>query len=53
MNGTELGSFNHFQFLTKITYPDLSRNLEKLLILKFVFIHCNTVKVSQDDQIRM
>ena len=53
MNGTELRSYSHFQILTKIAYPDLSRNLENSLILKFVFIHCKTVKVSQDDQIPM
>ena len=53
MNGKELRSFSHFQILTKMAYPDLSRNLENGLILKFVFIHCQTVKVSQDDQIRM
>ena len=29
MNGTELRSFSHFQFLfAKIAYPDLSRNLQ-------------------------
>ena len=28
MNGTELGSFGHFQILTKIAYPDLSSNLQ-------------------------
>ena len=53
MNGTELRSFSHFQILTKIAHPDLSRNLENCLIFKFVFIHCKNVKVSQDDQIRM
>ena len=53
MNGTELRSFSHFQILTKIGYPDLSRNLEIDKILKFVFIHCKTVKISQDDQIQM
>ena len=53
MNGTELRSISHFQILSKITYPDLSRNLENRLIFKFVFIQCKTVKVSQDDQIRM
>ena len=53
MNGTELGSFSDFQILTWITYLDLSRNLENWLILKFVFIHCKTVEVSQDDQSRM
>ena len=53
MNGTELRSFSHFQILTKIGYMDLSRKLENWLILKLVFIHCKTVKVSQDDQIRM
>ena len=53
MNGTELRRFSHFQISTLIAYTDLSRNLENLLSLKFVFIHCKTVKVSQDDQIRM
>ena len=28
MNGMELGSFSHFQILTKIAKPDLSRNLQ-------------------------
>ena len=28
MNGTELRSFSHFQILTRMAYPDLSRNLE-------------------------
>ena len=53
MNGTELRSFSYFQIMTLITYSDVSRNLENSLILKFIFIHCKTVKVSQDDQIRM
>ena len=53
MNGTELRSFIHFQILNKIEYPDHSRNLENLLILKFVFINCKAVKVSQNDQIQM
>ena len=53
MIGTELRSFSHFQILTKIAYLDLSRNLENGLILKFVFIHCKAVIVSQNDQIRM
>ena len=53
MNGTELRSFSHFQILKSIAYSDHSRNLENSLILKFVFIHCKTVKVSQDDQNRM
>ena len=53
MNGTELRSFSHFQILTRIAYLDLSRNLETWLILKFVFIHSNAVKVSQNDQIQM
>ena len=52
MNGTELRSFSHFQILTQITYLDLCRNLENWLILKFVFIHCKTVKVSENDQIQ-
>ena len=53
MNGTELRSFSHFQILTWIGYSDLSRNLENWLILMFAFITCETVKVSQDDQIRI
>ena len=53
MNGTELRNFSHFQILTKIAYPDLSRKLENWLFLKFFFIHCKTVKVSQNDQIQM
>ena len=53
MNGTELRSFSHFQILTWIEYSDLSRNLENWLILMFAFIPCETVKVSEDDQIRI
>ena len=53
MNGTELRSFSHFQILTEIAYPDLSRKLENWLFLEFFFIHCKTVKVSQNDQIQM
>ena len=53
INGTELRSFSHFRILTKIAYPDLSRNLENWLILKFVLINCKTVKVSQNDQTRL
>ena len=53
MNGTELRSFSHFQILTKIAYPDLSRKLENWLFLEFFFIHCKIVKVSQNDQIQM
>ena len=53
MNGTELRSFSDFQILTWIGYSDLSRNLENWLILMFAFIPCETVKVSQDDQIRI
>ena len=53
MNGTVLRSFSHFQILAWIAYSDLSRNLENWLISKFVFIHCKTVKVSQNDQIQM
>ena len=51
MNGTELKSFSDFQILTRIAYSYLSRNLENWLILKFVFIHCKAVKVSQNYQI--
>ena len=39
--------------MTWIAYTDRSRNLENWLILKFFFIHSKTVKVNQDDQIRM
>ena len=51
MNGTELKSFSYFQILTWIAYLELSRNLENWLILMFAFIPCETVKVSEDDQI--
>ena len=51
MNGKELRSFSHYQILTLITYPDLSRKLENLLILEFFFIHCKTMKVGQNDQV--
>ena len=50
---TELRSFSHFQILTKIAYPDLSRKLENWLFLEFFFIHYKTVKVSQNYQIQM
>ena len=53
MNGTELKILIHFQILTWIAYSDLSRNLENWLILMFAFIPCETVKVSEDDQIRI
>ena len=53
MNGTELGSFSHFQILSWIVYSDLSRILENWLFLEYFFIHGKTVKVSQNDQIRM
>ena len=53
MNGTELRSFSHFQILTWIGYTDFSRNLENWLILMFAFIPCETVKVSQNDQIQI
>ena len=53
INGTELRSFSHFEILTWIGYSDLSRNLENWLILMFALIPCETVKVSEDDQIRI
>ena len=53
MNGTELRSFSHFQILAWIAYSDLSRNLENWLILMFAFIPCETVKISEDDQIEI
>ena len=53
MNGTELRSLSHFQILTWIAYSDLSRNLENWLILMFAFFPCETLKVSEDDQIRI
>ena len=45
--------FSNFGFSEHNLDHVLSRNLENWLILKFVFIHGKTVKVSQDDQIRM
>ena len=53
MNGTELRRFSNFQILTSIAYSDLSRNLENWLILMFAFVPCETVKVSEDDQIQI
>ena len=53
MNRKELRNFSHYQILIWIAYADLSKKLENLLILGFFFIHCKTVKVSQNDQIRM
>ena len=53
MNGIELRNFSHFQILAWIAYSDLSRNIENWLILMFAFIPCETVKVSEDDQIRI
>ena len=53
MNGTGFRSLSHFQILTWIGYSDLRRNLENWLILMFAFIHCETVKVSHDDQIQI
>ena len=53
MNLTELRSFSLFHMLTKIADPNLSKKLENSLVLEFFFIHCKTVKVSQDDLIRM
>ena len=53
MNGTELRSFSHFQILTWIAYSDLSRKVENWLILMFAFIHCETVKDSEEDLIRI
>ena len=51
MNGTELGSFSHFEILTWIAYSDLRRNLENWPILMFAFLPFETVNVSEDDQI--
>ena len=53
MNGKELRSFSNYQILTQIACPDFSRKLENCLILEFFFIHCKTVKVSHNDQIRL
>ena len=53
MNGKELRSFTHCQIFDQDRIPDLSRKLENRLILEILFIHCKTVKVSEDDQIRM
>ena len=53
MNGKELRSFSHCQILTYIANPEIIRKFENSLILESFFSHCKTVKVSQDDQIRM
>ena len=51
--GTELRTFSHFRIFDFNRILDLSRYLGNWLIFKFIFIHCKTVKVSQDNQIRM
>ena len=53
MNVTELRMFSHFQILTKIAHQGLNSNPENWLILRFLLIHCKTVKVSQNDQIQL
>ena len=53
MNWKELRRFSNYQILTQIAYLDLKRKLENWLILEFIFIHWKTVKISQNDQIRM
>ena len=54
MNGTELRTFSHYQIFYQYCIPVLEQNSSKSwLILKFVFIHWKTVKVSHNDQIRM
>ena len=53
MNGTELRNFINFQILTKMAYPDLCGNLDNSLILEFFFIPYKTVKLCQNDQIRL
>ena len=53
MNGTELRSFSHFQYLTSIAYSDISRNFENCTILEYFFIHSKSVKEIQNDQIGM
>ena len=44
MNGTELRRFSHFQILTKIAYPDLSRKHENCLILEFFLFTVKLLK---------
>ena len=53
MNGKELRSFSHHQILTELHTRILGEILKIDKILKFAFIHCKTVKVSQNDPIRM
>ena len=53
MNGKESRSFSHYQILTWIAYPYINRNLENWLILELFFIHCKTVKASENDEIQM
>ena len=48
MNGTKLRNFSHFQILTKIAQT----LAEVFKLTNFeVFIHCKTVKISQNHQI--
>ena len=53
MNCKELRSFSHFQIFNESHTQTLAENLKIDQILEFFFIHCKTVKVSQNDQIRM
>ena len=53
MNGTELRSFSHFQTFIQNHINGPEKKSSNLLIFKFVFIHCKTVKVSQKYQNRM
>ena len=41
------------KFCRKSHTRTIAENFKNWLILEFFFIHCKTVKVSQNDQIRM
>ena len=52
LNGAGLRSFSHVSNFEPNQIPLPEQKSSNWLILKFVFIHCKTVKVSQNEQIR-
>ena len=52
MNGKELKSFSLIQILTKVGYRKLAE-ISKLTNFQVCLIHCEALKVSQNDQIQM
>ena len=53
MNGKELRSFSHSKNFDLDCIPRPEQKSSNWLILKFVFIHCEGQKVSQNDHTQM